>query len=355
MASLRSMSSRSHAAAKAISGMQRPGGVVGELEVAPEPARLVVERLAHDAEVLLGGVGAAVPLGGGAVRDVVEERLGGGADHRDDVGAGLGRRPGLLHVVVDVAGGDDQVLVGPRARPQLGLERVAARPPARCSSSTAARASRASVLAQRPLLGGRQRRRPLRQAGDGLDDGGRVARPLPHDVAEPPGGAAPQQAAPVQLVHHQVHLRDAARPGAVEAEEPQHRPLDGHGGVAVDEAEHRRRHLVGQRAAAGHLVRIEVEVGDLAAVGEEHGARCRPRQGGRQGIPGLTAIRSSGSGRSRRPPGPGGGGQRLGGVERRLVEHQVEQVAQPLADVRPGRTAEQRHQGPAVERQRAGL
>ena len=116
MASLSSMSSRSNAAAKAISAHAQAGRVVRELHVAAEAARLVVERLAHDAEVLLGGEGAAVALGGGAVRDVVEERLRGGADHRDDVGAGLRRGARLLDVVVDVPGGDDDVLVRPRAR-----------------------------------------------------------------------------------------------------------------------------------------------------------------------------------------------------------------------------------------------
>ena len=61
-------------------------------------------------EVLLRRERAAVALGRRAVRDVVEERLRRRADDGDDVGAGVRRGLGLDGVVVDVAGGDDDVL-----------------------------------------------------------------------------------------------------------------------------------------------------------------------------------------------------------------------------------------------------
>src|SRR5262249_59959847 len=103
----------------------QPGGCVTWLEVAPLPFLLLVERGAHDAEVLLRGPGAAVALGGGADRDVVDEALRRGADDGDDVGAGLGGGAGLVGVVVDVAGRDDDVL---ERRPRHARPRPVALP-----------------------------------------------------------------------------------------------------------------------------------------------------------------------------------------------------------------------------------
>ncbi len=107
--SLSIMSSRSSPASVAISGMHRPRRVVGQPDVAAELLATSVQGRPHEAEVLLRGVGAGVPLAGGALGHVVEQRLPGRADHRDDVGALAGRGLGLRDVLVDVAGGDDQV------------------------------------------------------------------------------------------------------------------------------------------------------------------------------------------------------------------------------------------------------
>ena len=84
-------------------------GVVGQPHVAAQLAARVVERGAHQPEVLLGRVGAGEALAGGALRHVVEQRLAGGADHRDHVGALACGLLGLRDVLVDVAGRDDQV------------------------------------------------------------------------------------------------------------------------------------------------------------------------------------------------------------------------------------------------------
>ena len=86
-----------------------PGGVVGEPDVAPELATGLVERGAHQAEVLLGGVGAGEALAGRALGHEVEQGLAGRADHRDHVGALAGGVLGLRDVLVDVAGRHDQV------------------------------------------------------------------------------------------------------------------------------------------------------------------------------------------------------------------------------------------------------
>ena len=84
-------------------------GVVGQPDVAAELLAGLVERGAHQPEVLLGGVGAGEALAGRALGHVVEQRLAGRPDHRDHVGALAGGLLGLRDVLVDVAGRDDQV------------------------------------------------------------------------------------------------------------------------------------------------------------------------------------------------------------------------------------------------------
>ena len=68
----------------------------------------------------------------------------------------------------------------------------------------------------------------------------------------------------LELVHHQVHQRDPARPGAGDAQEAQHGALGGDGGVPPDEVEDRAGDLLGQRPGLGQLL-----VGDERA---RHGA-----------------------------------------------------------------------------------
>ena len=66
---------------------------VRQAHVAAVLLRPLVERLAHDPEVLLRGERAAVALRRRAVGHVVEQALRGRADHRDDVAARLRRPP----------------------------------------------------------------------------------------------------------------------------------------------------------------------------------------------------------------------------------------------------------------------
>ena len=95
-------------------GHAQAAGVVGQPDVAAELLRGLVERRPHEPEVLLRGVGAGEALAGRALGHEVEQALPGRADHRDDVGALAGGGLRLRDVLVDVAGGDDQV--DPRLR-----------------------------------------------------------------------------------------------------------------------------------------------------------------------------------------------------------------------------------------------
>ena len=64
---------------------------------------------AHQPEVLPGRVRPGVALPGGTLRHVVQQRLPGGPDHRDDVGAFPRGRLRLRDVLVDIPGRHDQV------------------------------------------------------------------------------------------------------------------------------------------------------------------------------------------------------------------------------------------------------
>ena len=104
----------------------QPGGVVGQPDVAAELLAGLVERGPHEPEVLLRRVGAGEALPGRALGHVVEQRLAGGADHRDHVGALAGGRLGLRDVLVDVAGRDDQVDPRPLRRVAVPLDQPVA-------------------------------------------------------------------------------------------------------------------------------------------------------------------------------------------------------------------------------------
>ena len=93
----------------------------------------LVKRLAHDAEVLLGGEGAAEALGRGAIGHIVQKALAGGADNGDHVGALACSCLGLYHVLIDVTRCHDDVEVGLGALTD-GLEVVLAACPTRADA-----------------------------------------------------------------------------------------------------------------------------------------------------------------------------------------------------------------------------
>ena len=258
IASLSSMSSRSTRGQQGDLGHAQPGGVVGQLDVAAQLSGCLVQRVAHDPEVLLGGVGAAVALGGGAVGHVVEQGLRGGADHRDDVGARLGGGPRLRDVVVDVAGGDDHVDPGPPGRvAPAGAPAVRARSwPGRSAVLPGDRGP--------PGTGGTgrvpRRRQPeadpagrglLRQRGEvrGLVPRQRVPHRHGDAVLEPDGVT--------HSVDEVVHPRHPLRVGPDQPGQAQGRALDRDRGVGAGQAHHRRRHPAGQPSRPADRRRIQ--------------------------------------------------------------------------------------------------
>ena len=86
--------------------------VVAEADITAYLFSHLVEGLAHDAEVLLGGEGAAEPFSGGAIRHIVEERLARGTNHCNNVGSLTGTSLGLYHIFINITRGHDDVEIG---------------------------------------------------------------------------------------------------------------------------------------------------------------------------------------------------------------------------------------------------
>ena len=233
------------------------------MDVAPEAIRLLVERLAHDAEVLLGRVGAAESLGGGAVRNIVEQRLRRAADDGDHVGALLGGGFRLLHVVVDIAGGDDDVLPGraiERSDAKVALALLAL-VDARLQLPDRGARLRAHLLAELLVLGGGKRWQLFGVRGDPLDRLQRIlARRRAQGAAQPVRRVPLQHAGVAQAVDHQIRQRSTAGTGAGDPEQPQDGALDGDRGVATDERLHAHRGAAGELARAGDLLSVDEEL-----------------------------------------------------------------------------------------------
>jgi hypothetical protein len=253
----------------------QPGRVVGQADVAAELARHLVESGPHQPEVLLGGVGAGVPLPGRPLRHVVEKRLTRGADDGDDIGALPGRGLGLRNVLVDVAGGHDQVDPGlPGSVPDPGHQPVA---------FGAAAVDGADPPRDRP---GRGRGRALRvpalgqpevdPAGRGLGGEGAEVR-----VAGPAQGVPDRQRDPVlepDVVAHRVgepvDPRDPVRVGAGEPGQPQHRSLDGGGGVGAGHGHDGPAGLAGQDPGPAHGRGVQIQQIRRSPGGRRH--ECLP-------------------------------------------------------------------------------
>src|SRR5262249_28928465 len=200
------------------------GGAVG--------FRVLVERGAADAEILLRRPGAAVALRRGADGDVVDQALRRRADDGDDVGAGLRRGARLVGVVVDVAGGDDDVLE--RRLPGAEAGAVGLAVAARGVDAVEGGAGRlgpgAGDLPPRGLARG-----PLPARGAGLGRRLRVGGAADELRPDVPGDAAPEPAVGADALDAGVDQGHAVRVGALDAVGAEDGPLDRHRGVLADE------------------------------------------------------------------------------------------------------------------------
>ena len=229
--------------------------VVRLLDVTPALLARLVDGAADDPEVFLRGERAAVAFRRGAVRDVVEQRLGGGADHGDDVGAGGGGGLGLNGVVVDVAGGDDHVLLGRRAWTDATLESVAV-----LAGLVDPREGRVRVRAQGLARGvGASSALATIELGCKCEAlGGILHRlhPGEHRSTEIERDPAPEQTRFTVPLDRRVHERDALVVDPLGSVRAQDGALDSDRGVGVDVALHVVRDPRGDLPAASDLADV---------------------------------------------------------------------------------------------------
>src|SRR6185369_6046788 len=211
-------------------------------------------------EVLPGGVRPGVALAGRALRHVVEQRLTGRPDHRDDVGALPRRRLRLRDVLVDVPGRDDQV--DPRHRRvggggnhpvpfgALGIDPVEA-----FSYRTGGRfAGRVGVCPHgQAELDQAAARVDSQRAQVGITAGEQRVPSWQGDAVLEPDRFADRVGEP-------VHPRHPVLVRPVQAGQPQHGSLHRHRGVRPGQVRDRLPGQPGQLAGPGDERRIEVQL-----------------------------------------------------------------------------------------------
>jgi len=183
------------------------------------------------------------------------------ADDGDDVGTLAGGGGGLHHVLIDVAGGHDQVDPGALLLAAVGGNEVLAALAAgadlgqallhdRSQGGVDVRLAVDGQLGQLQLVGGHV-------LGDGL---GTLAG-LHHGVADPEGGALGQRALVHQVVHHDAGQGDIGGVHTVNAQQAADGALDSHGGAAVDKALGVVGHAGGVGPGLLHQLEIKIQLG----------------------------------------------------------------------------------------------
>ena len=218
------------------------GAVVAQPDVAVLLLAHLVQRGAHEAEVLLRGVGAAEALGGGAVRHVVQQGLAGGTDNGDDVGALLGTGLGLDDILVDVAGSHDDIqvrafLIAPLLQVSVALGNVLV--DAIHGGVHHGGDGRAYLLVG---VSGNLAQIQL-AAADSVRHALGILTGLHHGVADGPRGADGQQGVGHQVIHDHVGQRDIHVIDPINTQQTANSALHRDGGVLVNKVLHIVRHL----------------------------------------------------------------------------------------------------------------
>ena len=211
--------------------------VVAEADVAAHLLAYLIQSLAHDAEVLLGGEGTAEAFGSGAVGHIVEQALARGADHGDDVGTLTGTGLGLHHVLVDVTRSHDDVEIGLAALADC-LDILLA------TQAVAAHLGDGGIddglqgLVDVSLCMHRQLGDVQRTGADGLGNLLRALAGLHHGIAHIEHHTLAEHTLALQLFHHHVGHRHIVGVDAVDAQEAAQGALHSHGGVVFHEILH---------------------------------------------------------------------------------------------------------------------
>ena len=230
-------------------GHAETGAVVAEADVTTNLFAHFVQRLAHDAEVLLCGKGAAEAFGGGAIWHIVQQALTRGANDGDDVSTLAGTGLCLHHILIDIACGDDDVQIGLATLADSGDILLTA-------LATATDTGDISVDIRLKgfcnLVGSMYRQLGDVQftCTDGLGYGLRVFTSLQHGVAHEKAHALPQETFALQFVHYHIGQGNLIVVDSVDAQQTADGALYGNGGVIA----HKILHLVGNFAC--HTPRV---------------------------------------------------------------------------------------------------
>ena len=241
-------------------GHTEAGAIVAQPDVAALLPAHFIQGFTHQAEVFLGGVSAAEALGGSAVGNIVQQTLAGGTDDSDDIRALLGASLGLDDILVNVAGGNDDVEVGAFLVAKFVQERVAL-----------------AHIAVDPLQSGIHHGHDSSADFFGGVDGHLaqvqltnadlfrhflgIAAQLCHGVADVEGSAAGQNTLFLQVIHHDVGQGSVHIIDTVDAQQAADGTLHGNRGVVVDKGLHIVGHLGGAGAGLGHQVHIQIQFG----------------------------------------------------------------------------------------------
>ena len=234
----------------------------------------LVERGAHQAEILLRGIGAAEALGRCAIGDIVQQRLTRGTDDGDDVRALLCARLGLDNILIDIAGRDDDVQIRAFLVTEL-LEILVAAADILVDALDGRVHDRGDGGADLLVgVGGNLGQIQLTPV-DGLSHGLGIHTGFDHGVADGPRRANGEEGRGHHVINNDVGQRDVHVVDTVDAQQAADRALHRDGGVLVNEALGVVRHIRGGGTGLIDQIKIQAEFAfHSIPLISSRGARC---------------------------------------------------------------------------------